>query len=119
MANLAKQLAKGPPGDAVKIDKVVREARAVLRERLASESGLRSELGEFLRVETIVGAGVQRDGSVKVRFFGIFSRDDGKSSYSCNISATGVIGDGGIEFTALSCAKDEGWGRTIGVIRDK
>ena len=69
VANLAKQLAKGPPGDAVKIDKVVREARAVLRERLASESGLRSELGEFLRVETIVGAGVQRDGSVKVGCF--------------------------------------------------
>ena len=44
----------------------------VLRERLATETGPRSELGEFLRIETIVGAGVQRDGSVKVRFFRFF-----------------------------------------------
>ena len=72
VANLANQLAKGAPEDAVKIDKVVRRARVVLRERLATETGLRSELGEFLRIETIVGAGVQRDGSVKVRFFRFF-----------------------------------------------
>jgi len=119
VANLAKQLAKGPPEDPVKIDKVVREARAVLRERLASESGLRSELGEFLRVETIVGAGVQRDGSVKVRFFGIFSTDGASfSSYSCNVSATGrVDDDGAVTIVSLECAKDEGWGRTIGVVK--
>ena len=115
--NLAKAL---KPDDAVKVDRVVRAARAELRAQLAADPALQAELGELLRLEQIVGAGVQNDGvTVKVRFFGIFSRDDGKSSYSCNISATGVIGDGGIEFTALSCAKDEGWGRTIGVIRDK
>ena len=145
VANLAKQLAKGPPSDAVKIDKVVRQARVVLRERLASESGLRSELGEFLRIETIVGAGVQRDGSVKVRFdgifrrtptlpltltptltltkvrfFGIFSTDGASfSSYSCNISATGRVDeDGAVTIVTLECAKDEGWGRTIGVVRE-
>ena len=115
--NLAKAL---KPDDAVKVDRVVRAARAELRAQLAADPALQAELGELLRLEQIVGAGVQSDGvTVKVRFFGIFSRDDGKSSYSCNISATGVIGDGGVEFTALSCAKDEGWGRTIGVIRDK
>ena len=115
--NLAKAL---KPDDAVKVDRVVRAARAELRAQLAADPALKAELGELLRLEQIVGAGVQSDGvTVKVRFFGIFSRDDGKSSYSCNISATGVIGDGEIAFTALSCAKDEGWGRTIGVIRDK
>ena len=143
VANLANQLAKGPPSDAVKIDKVVRQARVVLRERLASESGLRTELGEFLRIETIVGAGVQKDGSVKVRllgifiltptptptlnltltkvrFFGIFSTDGASfSSYSCNISATGrVDDDGAVSIVTLECAKDEGWGRTIGVVRE-
>lgn len=120
VANLANQLAKGAPEDAVKIDKVVRRARVVLRERLATETGLRSELGEFLRIETIVGAGVQRDGSVKVRFFGIFSTDGASfSSYSCNISAAGrVADDGAVSIVTLECAKDEGWGRTIGVVRE-
>ena len=91
--NLAKAL---KPDDAVKVDRVVRAARAELRAQLAADPALQAELGELLRLEQIVGAGVQNDGvTVKVRFFGIFSRDDGKSSYSCNISATGVIGDGG------------------------
>jgi hypothetical protein len=117
--DIAANLAKGiKPADAVQIDKVVREARRVLRERTASEQSLQAELGEFLRIETIVGAGVQRDGTVKVRFFGIFSTDGVFSSYSCNVSATGRVGaDGAVTISALECAKDEGWGRTIGVIR--
>ena len=117
VANLAKRLS---PSDAVQVDKVVRQARAVLRDRLESEPGLRSELGEFLRIETIVGAGVQRDGSVKVRFFGIFSTDGASfSSYSCNVAATGRIADdGAVTIVGLECAKDEGWGRTVGVVRE-
>ncbi len=117
VANLATRL---PLSDAVQVDKVVRMARSVLRDRLSSEPGLQSELGEFLRVESIVGAGVQRDGSVKVRFFGIFSTDGAlSSSYSCNVSATGrVADDGTVTIVTLECAKDEGWGRTIGVVRE-
>ena len=75
----------------------------------------------MLRVEIVVGAGVQRDGSVKVRFFGIFSTSGGDfDTYSCNVSATGRRREdgGGIEITALSCAKDEGWGRTIDLMRE-
>ena len=34
-------------------------------------------------------------------------------SYSCNVSATGVEEGGEVKITKLSCAKDEGWGRTI------
>ena len=63
---------------------------------------------------------MQRDGAtVKVRFFGIFSTDGGLTSYSCNVSATGRRGagvGGEVAITARSCAKVEGWGRTIGVI---
>ena len=102
----------------MKVDRVVRAARAELRAQLAADPALKAELGELLRVEQIVGAGVQNDGVTVKVLLGIFSRDDGGRATG-NISATGVIGDGDVEFTALSCAKDEGWGRTIGVIRDK
>ena len=54
-----------------------------------------------------------------MRFFGIFSTDGAAfSSYSCNVAATGRVGDdGAVTLSALECAKDEGWGRTVGVIR--
>lgn len=57
----------------------------------------------------------------QVRFFGIFSTSGGESTYSCNVGATGVRrpGDGRVLITALSCAKDEGWGRTIDLKRDE
>ena len=75
-------------------------------------------LGKLLRVEIVLGAGVQRDGSVKVRFFAIF-RTTGSAgdSYSCNVSATGVLDSAGqAKITKLSCAKDEGWGQTIDIL---
>lgn len=55
-----------------------------------------------------------------MRFFGIFSTDGASfSSYSCNISAAGrVADDGAVSIVTLECAKDEGWGRTIGVVRE-
>ena len=62
---------------------------------------------------------MQRDGSVKVRFFGIFSTSGSSGdSYSCNVSATGEIDEatGEVAITRLSCAKDEGWGQTVDLI---
>ena len=38
------------------------------------------------------------------------------TSYSCNISCTATVQGSRIEVTKLSCAKDEGWGRTVDVI---
>lgn len=113
--------------DAFLVDGTVREAvRAVRRD---------GRLGDLLRVEVVIGAGVtgdtDADGTArrraKVRFFGIFSTD-GVSTYSCNISATGVHAsaakeDGDpnkdIRIVALSCAKDEGLGRTYDLIREE
>ena len=111
--NLVKSL---KPEDSLLVDRTVRAARAAVR---ASPRAAR-ELGRLLRVEIIVGAGVQPNGDVKVRFFGIFSTGAG-GSYSCNVSATGSPGSSGgaedVEITKLSCAKDEGWGQTIDLIR--
>ena len=76
-----------------------------------------AELGRLLRIELVLGAGVQKDGTVKVRFFGIFSTSGGTAgSYSCNVSATGEVAGEDVKITKLSCAKDEGWGRTIDLI---
>ena len=79
---------------------------------LLSPSGA-SRLGN---VTVVVSGTAFRDlGDVKVRFFGIFSTT-GRSTYSCNVSATGRVSDGQVTITKLSCAKDEGWGRTFDII---
>jgi len=117
--NLARSL---QPQDAVFADLVVRAAVREVRRRVQEEEELQASLGALLRVEILLGAGVQGDGRCLVRFFAIFSTGGGGSTYSCNVSATGrrKAGDGGeIEITALSCAKDEGWGRTIDLIREE
>lgn len=110
--------------DAFLVDAVVREAvRAIRRD---------GRLGDLLNVEVIVGAGVtteKNDSAVRgmVRFFAIFSTD-GVTTYSCNVSATGVRSTNNedpidendpnkdIKIITLSCAKDEGLGRTYDLI---
>jgi hypothetical protein len=94
------------------VDAVVREAVRESRKRT-------SKLGDLLNVEVIVGAGVSEGGDRgQARFFAIFSTD-GVSTYSCNVSATGVRqNDGSIEIISLSCAKDEGLGQTYELIRE-
>ena len=91
---------------------MVNAAQAELK---SNEKAL-AELGKPLKIEQCIGAGVQPNGVVMVRFFSIFSKS-GKGSYSCNVSATGKVDGGQVRITKLSCAKDEGWGRTIDVIR--
>jgi hypothetical protein len=116
--NLARDLS---PDDAVLADLVVRAAVREVRRRVGESEELSETLGELLRVEILMGAGMRPDGRCLVRFFGIFSTAGGGSStYACNITATGRRrqGDDGIEITALSCAKDEGWGRTIDLKRE-
>ncbi|CAJ1958634.1 unnamed protein product [Cylindrotheca closterium] len=96
--------------DAFFVDAVVREAVRECRQRSR-------KLGDLLQVEVIIGAGV-RDSRGQVRFFAIFSTD-GVSTYSCNMSATGVRqNDESIRIVALSCAKDEGLGQTLELIRE-
>lgn len=97
--------------DAFLVDAVVRRAVRELRRR-------KGRLGDLLRVEVIVGAGVRDDEGGRrrgqARFFAIFSTDGGATSYSCNVSATGVRGeDGSVEIVSLSAAKDEGLGQTF------
>lgn len=108
--------------DAFFVDAVVREAvRAIRRD---------GRLGDLLNVEVIVGAGVTTEKNTvrgMVRFFAIFSTD-GVTTYSCNVSATGVRSSSDetsidekdpnkdIEIISLSCAKDEGLGRTYDLI---
>eukprot|EP00316_Scyphosphaera_apsteinii_P013420 CAMPEP_0119320830 /NCGR_PEP_ID=MMETSP1333-20130426/53577_1 /TAXON_ID=418940 /ORGANISM="Scyphosphaera apsteinii, Strain RCC1455" /LENGTH=211 /DNA_ID=CAMNT_0007327641 /DNA_START=293 /DNA_END=928 /DNA_ORIENTATION=- len=115
--NLANSL---KPQDAVLADLVVRAAVRECRRITGASAELKEALGELLRVEILLGAGVRPDGRCLVRFFGIFSRSgDSSNTYSCNIAAAGVKrADGRIEIMALSCAKDEGWGRTIDLKRD-
>lgn len=106
--------------DAFFVDAVVRQA--------VREARRNGRLGEVLRVEVIVGAGVTRNGDQEkgvVRFFAIFSTDS-VSTYSCNVAATGIRkmgsddGDtaGPITIVSLSCAKDEGLGATYDLISD-
>ena len=107
--------------DAFFVDAVVREAvRAIRRD---------GRLGDLLNVEVIVGAGVTTEKNTvrgMVRFFAIFSTD-GVTTYSCNVSATGLRSSDetsidekdpnkDIEIISLSCAKDEGLGRTYDLI---
>mmetsp|Transcript_2383 Transcript_2383/g.6400 ORF Transcript_2383/g.6400 Transcript_2383/m.6400 type:complete len:296 (-) Transcript_2383:11-898(-) len=116
------------PEDAMMIDAVVREAVRKIRRD--------GRLGDVLRVEVIVGAGVSQQQKTTttttqkrgmVRFFAIFSTD-GVSTYSCNVSATGVetdendekdISSNAIRIVSLSCAKDEGLGRTYDLIQEE
>ena len=116
-ANLAKSL---KPEEAVLADLVVRAAVREVRRLVAGSEELQSALGTLLRVEILLGAGTRDDGRCLVRFFGIFSTSGGgDNTYSCNVAATGKRqGEGGIAITALSCAKDEGWGRTIDLKRE-
>uniref|UniRef100_A0A7S2H820 PDZ domain-containing protein n=1 Tax=Helicotheca tamesis TaxID=374047 RepID=A0A7S2H820_9STRA len=103
--NLAKQLS---PDEAIFADAVVRAAVREIRKN--------GSLGDLLKVEIVLGAGVRNDGRCLVRFFAILSTD-GVTTYSCNISATGKREeDGVIDIIALSCAKDEGWGQTVDLI---
>lgn len=96
--------------DAYFVDAVVREAVRECRRRC-------KKLGDLLQVEVIVGAGV-KEIRAQVRFFAIFSTD-GVTTFSCNVSATGVRQrDGSIQIVALSCAKDEGLGQTLDIIRE-
>ena len=121
--NVVKQLKSQE--DAFLIDEVVRQTVRVLRKRFIGQ------LGNLLKVEVIVGAGVtpieeETKRKVMVRFFAIFSTD-GVSTYSCNVSATGIVDDEEqeeegdnqnkkIDIVSLSCAKDEGLGRTFDLI---
>jgi hypothetical protein len=104
------------PQEAMLVDSVVRAAVREIRTRGA-------RLGDLVKVEIIIGAGVRDNGKrCLVRFFALFSTD-GVSTYSCNVSATGLIrsseDDESINIVALSCAKDEGLGQTIDLIREK
>ena len=112
--NLVKQFKSTE--EAVLADRVVRAAVKTIRR---TEN---TQLGDLLKVEIILGAGVREDGRCLVRFFALFSTD-GVTSYSCNVSATGRLLDdasgGDVELLALSCAKDEGWGQTVDLIVDQ
>jgi hypothetical protein len=114
--NLAKALSAE---EAVLSDLVVRAAARECRRLVGQSDELTEALGELISIEILLGAAVRKGGECLVRFFGIFSTDGGTSTYSCNVSATGVrrASDGTIDITALSCAKDEGWGRTIDLKR--
>ncbi|MGK3751181.1 MAG: hypothetical protein ACI8RD_003481 [Bacillariaceae sp.] len=126
--------------DAFFIDSIARQAVREIRRD--------GRLGDLLNVEVIIGAGItninDNDNDNEwneyrrgmVRFFAIFSTDN-TSSYSCNVSATGVDISGdddndgttvsikqsenntNIKIVSLSCAKDEGLGRTFDLIREQ
>jgi hypothetical protein len=107
--NVIKQLKS--PEDAYFVDAIVREAVREIRKN--------GRLGDVINVEVIVGAGVPQKDRGMVRFFAIFSTD-GVSTYSCNVSATGVRqDDDSIQIISLSCAKDEGLGRTFDLIQEE
>mmetsp|Transcript_27626 Transcript_27626/g.63318 ORF Transcript_27626/g.63318 Transcript_27626/m.63318 type:complete len:149 (-) Transcript_27626:413-859(-) len=103
--NLEKRLSQE---EALLADSVVRAAVKEIR--------MDQRLGDLLHVEIIIGAGFRNDGKCLIRFFGIFSTD-GVTTYSCNVSATGIRQlDGSIKIISLACAKDEGLGQTIDLI---
>ena len=110
--SVAKQFANNVEG-AILVDKVVSAAQAELKkmqgEKLAA-------LGKPVKIDQCVGASVRPNGDVMVRYFQIFSKSGDASTYSCNVSATAKVDGNTISFSKLSCAKDEGWGRTIDLI---
>lgn len=95
---------------------------------IESNAKAKAELGVYRGTDNIIGFGERPDGTVLIRFFGIFSKKNpnalipgtqtrGKgTSYSCNISCTAEIDGSKVTVTKLSCAKDEGWGRTVDLI---
>jgi hypothetical protein len=117
--------------DAYFIDAVVRQAVRDIRRD--------GRLGELQQVEVVVGAGVQDGGRGEkrglARFFAIFSTD-GVTTYSCNCAVTGIKIDDKdddatnqqqddrssrpiqVRLVSLSCAKDEGLGRTFDLIQE-
>eukprot|EP00529_Nitzschia_sp_RCC80_P029277 CAMPEP_0113505062 /NCGR_PEP_ID=MMETSP0014_2-20120614/35092_1 /TAXON_ID=2857 /ORGANISM="Nitzschia sp." /LENGTH=322 /DNA_ID=CAMNT_0000400301 /DNA_START=11 /DNA_END=979 /DNA_ORIENTATION=- /assembly_acc=CAM_ASM_000159 len=122
--------------DAFLIDAVVRQAVREIRRD--------GRLGDLRHVEVVVGAGVQQqDGRTDLgarklglaRFFAIFSTDN-VTTYSCNCAAKGIKiedttadnddenddNDDGrpiqVRIASLSCAKDEGLGRTYDLIQE-
>jgi len=108
--NVVKQL--DSTDDAYFVDAVVRQAVREIR--------MDGRLGMLQSVEVVVGAGVPQPNRAMVRFFAIFSTD-GVSTYSCNVSATGVRvsqDSETVKIVALSCAKDEGLGRTYDLIQE-
>ncbi|OEU11743.1 hypothetical protein FRACYDRAFT_244866 [Fragilariopsis cylindrus CCMP1102] len=133
--------------DAFFIDSIARQA--------VRECRRDGRLGDLLNVEVIIGAGISNSNNNKdnnnewnehrrgmVRFFAIFSTD-GVTTYSCNVSATGIDISGdddknisnnaavtnvrikqnennsNIKIVSLSCAKDEGLGQTIDIFREQ
>lgn len=114
-SNLQKTL-NAQNQDLFLIDATVREAVREVR--------LSQKLGDVVKVEIIIGANILEENEskvCKVRFFAIFSTD-GITTYSCNVSAKGVVlvnskgEDEGITITSLTCAKDEGLGQTVDLI---
>ena len=101
------------PEQAQLVEKVVLAAK----KELGSNPKAKTELGKPIRLDVVAGAGVRPNGDVMVRFFLIFSKS-GKygSSFSCNVSATGRVDGNAVSLKKLSCAKDEGWGRTVDII---
>ena len=133
--------------DAFFIDSIARQA--------VRECRRDGRLGDLLNVEVIIGAGISNSNNSNdnndewnehrrgmVRFFAIFSTD-GVTTYSCNVSATGIDISGdddnninnndagtnvcikqnenssNIKIVSLSCAKDEGLGQTIDIFREQ
>ena len=116
--------------DAFFVDAVVRQAVREIRRD--------GRLGDLLNVEVVIGAGINNNSGNSdnnntirgmVRFFAIFSTD-GVTTYSCNVSATGIRKidnnnnnnndkNDDIKIVSLSCAKDEGLGRTFDLIREE
>lgn len=111
--DIAPNLAKNTdPKDLFLVDEVVRKAVREVRK----DDSTKAKLGDLLRVEIVIGAGV-RDDRCMVRFFAIFSRDT-VSTFSCSVQATGIKREDGVEIVQLSCAKDEGWGQTFDLINE-
>ena len=111
--DMAKNVAKTlEPEQAFFVDAVVRAA--------VREARRKGTVGDVESVEIVIGAGFQENGQqCLVRFFAIFSRDGGVSTFTGQVSATGVRskdGDGKVEIRKLSVAKDEGLGQTLDLI---
>ena len=101
----------------------LKTALKAAEKELKSHPKAKSELGTYRFTDNIVGYGERAGGVVMIRFFGIFSKKNPNpvgggagTSYSCNISCTAKVDGSKASVTKLSCAKDEGWGRTIDVI---
>lgn len=111
--DMAKNVAKTlEPEQAFFVDAVVRQA--------VREARRKGTVGDVESVEIVIGAGFQDNGQqCLVRFFAIFSRDGGVSTFTGQVSATGVRSsddEGKVEILKLSVAKDEGLGKTVDLV---